>query len=488
VPVYHGPFRKKEAERLLWRAGFGPKPGEAVRVAAKGLKQAVDDLVYPPRARLVGRAPTADGGEPLAPRDAWGHDHLWWLDRMVRSNRPLVERMTLVWHDWFATSNAGVGSQKWMLNQNAFMRKYALGSFESLLLGVTRDPATLIWLNGRDNTKWDPNENYARELMELFTLGAGLGYTEDDVREQARALTGWRNDWQDGLGDVNFRYDPTRHDNGIKVVFGKSGNFGWEGACRLCLQHPRVTHRVAEPVQRVPEPGCVAGGAQPAGRLQRVLQNRHQQARLASLVVVLIEKYEKRWERPRGVVRFDALGERGEVSVHHLGERRLVECAGARERRKVVDPENVVRPGVPDHPQQLPVKLQVGDVREPVVLGELDTRNPFEQRIELGLVIMFFGEQAVLQRQPYETRIVPFLRRLAALRFEDVRQPLEDEQDVFRPSGRHHAGRRCPAAESAARGDAQGFQGIVLLLAPQQPVIGDEDFVEHLFGETILAA
>jgi uncharacterized protein (DUF1800 family) len=238
VPVYHGPFRKREAERLLWRAGFGPKPGEAARVARKGLSRAVADLVNPPKARLIGPRPTDDDGAPLAPRDAWGHDHLWWLDRMVRSNRPLVERMTLVWHDWFATSNAGVASQKWMLHQNDYMRRHALGSFETLLLGLTKDPAMLIWLNGRDNTKWSPNENYARELMELFTLGAGRGYTEDDVREQARSLTGWRNDWRDGLGDVNFRYDPERHDNGVKVVFGKRGNFGWQDAARLCIRHP----------------------------------------------------------------------------------------------------------------------------------------------------------------------------------------------------------------------------------------------------------
>ena len=157
---------------------------------------------------------------------------------MVRSNQPLIERMTLVWHDWFATSNAGVGSQKWMLNQNAFFRRHALGSFETLLLGLTKDPAMLLWLNGTQNTKWSPNENYARELMELFTLGAGRGYTEDDVREQARALTGWRNDWDDGVGDVNFRYDPNRHDTGIEDVFGKSGNFGWQDACRLCLRNP----------------------------------------------------------------------------------------------------------------------------------------------------------------------------------------------------------------------------------------------------------
>ena len=238
MPVYRGTFGRKEAERLLWRAGFGPRPGEAARVARKGLKRAVDELVYPPRARMIGKAPTDDDGAPLAPRDAWGHDHLWWLDRMVRSNRPLVERMTLIWHDWFATSNDGVGSQKWMLVQNQTMRTYALGSFESLLIALTRDPAMLLWLNGNQNTRWDPNENYARELMELFTLGAGHGYTEDDVREQARALTGWRNDWREGLGDVNFRYDPNRHDTGMKVIFGKRGNFGWQDACRLCLRHP----------------------------------------------------------------------------------------------------------------------------------------------------------------------------------------------------------------------------------------------------------
>ena len=125
-------------------------------MARKGLKRAVDDLLHPPSARLVGKAPTADGGEPLSSRDAWGHDHLWWLDRMVRSNQPLVERMTLIWHDWFATSNAGVGSQKWMLTQNSLFRKHALGNFESLLIAVTHDPAMLIWLNRRRQQEVEP--------------------------------------------------------------------------------------------------------------------------------------------------------------------------------------------------------------------------------------------------------------------------------------------------------------------------------------------
>jgi uncharacterized protein (DUF1800 family) len=239
LPVYRGPFGVPQAERLLWRAGFGPRPGEAKRLAGKGLEGAVRTLTRPPgRERLVGPAPKDQLGQPIAPYDAFGHDHLWWLDRMVRTSRPLVERMALVWHDWFATSNAGVVQQKLMLGQNALFRRHALGSFANLLVEVTRDPAMLVWLNGNRNTKRAPNENYARELMELFTLGAGRGYTETDVREQARALTGWTNSFTRGVGKYDFRYDPRLHDDGAKTVFGKRGNFEWEDTCRLCVRHP----------------------------------------------------------------------------------------------------------------------------------------------------------------------------------------------------------------------------------------------------------
>jgi uncharacterized protein (DUF1800 family) len=237
TPVYGGRFEAPQAERLLWRAGFGPRPGEAERLAKKGLTDAVRSLTKPPRERLGGPAPHDDEGRPLAPADAWGHDHLWWLDRMVRSNRPLVERMTLVWHDWFATSQDGVGAQRLMVHQNALLRKHALGSFDDLLIGVTRDPAMLIWLSGAENNKFSPNENYGRELMELFTLGAGRGYSETDVREQARALTGFRMDWDDGVGPNNFRFDRTYHDGGVKKVLGKRGRFDWRDSCRLCLAH-----------------------------------------------------------------------------------------------------------------------------------------------------------------------------------------------------------------------------------------------------------
>ena len=238
VATYGGPFGLLQAERLLWRAGFGPRDGEAEALARLGLDGAVHALTNPGRERLVGHAPRDDKGRPLAPYDAWGHDHLWWLDRMVRTSRPLVERMALVWHDWFATSNDGVGSQRLMLNQNALFRARGLGSFHELLLDVTRDPAMLLWLDGSDNSRYSPNENYGREMMELFTLGASRGYGEEDVRQNARALTGFRNDWKRGRGDVNFRYDPKYHDTGVKTIFRKRGAWTWRDSCRLCVTHP----------------------------------------------------------------------------------------------------------------------------------------------------------------------------------------------------------------------------------------------------------
>jgi uncharacterized protein (DUF1800 family) len=238
VPVYRGRFGVAEAERLLWRAGFGPRKGEARALSERGLDDAVRSLTHPARERLVGKPPRDDKGRRLSPADAYGHDHLWWLDRMVRSSRPLVERMSLVWHDWFATSNNGVGSQRLMLEQNRLLRRFALGNFRFLLHAVTADPAMLLWLSGADNAKDAPNENYARELMELFTLGEGNGYTERDVRALARALTGFRYAWSRNRGPVNFRFDARRHDSGVKVVFGERGRFDFRDACNLCLHHP----------------------------------------------------------------------------------------------------------------------------------------------------------------------------------------------------------------------------------------------------------
>src|SRR5205823_8874291 len=127
--------------------------GEAAKLARLGVQGAVRSLTRPEAEQLVGPEPRDEQGLPLAPADATGHDHLWWLDRMVRTTTPLVERMTLVWHDWFATSNFGVASQQLMLDQNQLFRTYALGAFPDLLLGVTKDPAMLLWLDGNLNVK-----------------------------------------------------------------------------------------------------------------------------------------------------------------------------------------------------------------------------------------------------------------------------------------------------------------------------------------------
>ncbi len=238
ISVLKGPFTERHATRLLWRAGFGPKPGQARHLAGLGLEGAVASLTRPRGpARLIGRPPHDDHGRPLDPINVWGHDHCWWLDRMVRSNQPLIERMTLIWHSWFATS-IDASTAALMLRQNRMMRARALGNFHDLLLEVTRDPAMLLWLSGVENNKFSPNENYGREVMELFTLGADRGYTQRDVHEQARALTGWTNEWSDARGPYNFHFDPSLHDHGVKRIFGHRGRFDWRDTCRLCVQHP----------------------------------------------------------------------------------------------------------------------------------------------------------------------------------------------------------------------------------------------------------
>lgn len=238
--LYDGPFGRREADRLLWRAGFGPAPGQSEALVRIGLEAAVASLTRPEGApRYAGPEPRTAAGGPLAPADASGHDHLHWLDRMVRGDQPLLERMALIWHDWFATSNADVGDQELMLDQYELFRRHWLGNFAALVSDVTRDPAMLLWLNGNQNQKAKPDENYARELMELFTLGADRGaYSEGDVRELARALTGWRNSTTPELGAHNFRFDPARWDSGQKTVFGRTGAWNWEDAGRLCLEHP----------------------------------------------------------------------------------------------------------------------------------------------------------------------------------------------------------------------------------------------------------
>ena len=239
IAVYSGPFGAAQAERLLWRAGFGPRPGQAAEVAKLGLEKAVLALTRPTgTAPMDGPTPNDDGA-PLEPYDRWGHDLLFWLDRMVRSRHQLIERLSLVFHDWFATSNDAVGSSRFMLDQTNLFRAHGLRNFKVMVRAITQDPAMILFLDQASNRKHQINENYARELMELFTLGADRGaYTEDDVRELARSLSGWDYDWNGTLGAHNFHWDEQdRWDPGFKTVFGQRGRWTWEDGCRMVVDH-----------------------------------------------------------------------------------------------------------------------------------------------------------------------------------------------------------------------------------------------------------
>ncbi|HMP18140.1 MAG TPA: DUF1800 domain-containing protein [Gemmatales bacterium] len=155
----------------------------------------------------------------------------WWLYVILNSPDPLLERLTLFWHNHFATSHAKVQNVAYMYQQNELFREHALGSFSKMLHAISEDPAMLLWLDGVSNKKRMPNENYARELMELFSLGIG-NYTETDIRQAARAFTGW------GIRNDRYHFSAVEHDTGIKQVFGNQGNFGGHDIVDMCLEKP----------------------------------------------------------------------------------------------------------------------------------------------------------------------------------------------------------------------------------------------------------
>jgi uncharacterized protein (DUF1800 family) len=226
-------WTQAHVRRLFWRAGFGATRHEARHWARAGQPATLRHLLHTGgRARLVGPAPRVHGHR-LDPANEWGHDALWWLDRMVRTTQPLEEKMVLFWHDHFATADEDTPL---MLAQNRTFRRHALGSFPRLLHDVTEDPAMLLFLSLADSDPKAPNENYARELMELFTLGHG--YTERDIRQASRALTGFRVRWRDS-GPPRIYYDRDNHDRGVKRIFGQRGRFDWTDVLRLVVHHPR---------------------------------------------------------------------------------------------------------------------------------------------------------------------------------------------------------------------------------------------------------
>lgn len=161
-----------------------------------------------------------------------------WLERMVQGDAALVERMTLFWHGHFTSSMQTVRSSHALIAQHELLRKHAVGSFRDLLAGVLRDPAMLVYLDNHRNRRGNPNENLARELLELFTLGEGH-FTEEDVKEAARALTGR------AVFRGEYVFTPGRHDRGTKRILGQEGNFDGDDLVEILLAHPRTSVHIA---------------------------------------------------------------------------------------------------------------------------------------------------------------------------------------------------------------------------------------------------
>ncbi|NEW08254.1 DUF1800 domain-containing protein [Paenibacillus sp. SYP-B3998] len=220
----------KEVTHLLNRAAFGATQEEIAVCVKLGREETVRRLIE--GEPLINDQPllvsidqvTADGKKALDPTQL-GDQQMYWLYRMVHSGAPLIEKMTLFWHGHFATANYKVRDVSLMVQQNDLFRKHALGNFKELVLALTEDPAMMIWLDVNKNKKGKPNENYAREVMELFTLGIGQ-YTEQDVKEAARAFTGWTYDKNENKTSYNLK----QHDNESKTFLGETGKWDAVGA------------------------------------------------------------------------------------------------------------------------------------------------------------------------------------------------------------------------------------------------------------------
>ncbi len=274
---YAGPWGIRQAAHLYRRAGFGGAPDDVARAASAGVHAAVDAFIHFPNTSalpgspelvadrpnpgqrkmlLAALGPAAQAGavpaEPdpavLAARKQLGRARRdntiamenWFLDRMIGTPAPLQEKMTLFWHGHFTSAyQKGIPAQA-LVDQNNLFRANALGNIRELTLKVSQDPAMLRYLDNAQNVKAHPNENYARELMELFTLGIG-NYTETDVRESARAFTGWSID-----RDYAFHDFPARHDDGSKTFLGQTGNFTGHDIVEIIFTQPAAARLFAK--------------------------------------------------------------------------------------------------------------------------------------------------------------------------------------------------------------------------------------------------
>ncbi len=229
---------------LMRRAGFGANRDDLERLVEQGYETTVEHLVDPPEDLLRADEyllyryiPTVETGGP-SPAPGAGN----WLYHMLNTQRPLEEKMALFWHHVFATGNSKVDNDNHLTMQVQMFRDHGMGNYRDLLLRVAKNPAMIFWLDNNENHKRAPNENWGRELLELFSLGVG-NYTEKDVFECSRAFTGWtisakipraphhRFDW-------HFEFRPEEHDFGEKTFLGRTGNFDGEDIIDIILKQP----------------------------------------------------------------------------------------------------------------------------------------------------------------------------------------------------------------------------------------------------------
>ena len=252
VPASAATLGVDDARHLLSRAGFGASPGEIETYSKLTREQAADRLLAG-TARAPSTPPPAWTSEPFERRGYGGMSaeerklalremnqktfelQTWWLGEMLATPSPLTEKMTLFWHNHFVSSQRKVRSPQLMYRQNALFREHALGDFGKLLHAASRDPAMVIYLDSAANRKGKPNENFAREVMELFTLGEG-NYGENDIKEAARAFTGWSLDPETG----EFRFRAALHDDGEKTVLGRTGKLTGEEVLDILLAQPKT--------------------------------------------------------------------------------------------------------------------------------------------------------------------------------------------------------------------------------------------------------
>jgi uncharacterized protein (DUF1800 family) len=228
-------WTRAAAAHLLRRAGFGGTPAEIDSLFAHGHQAAVSYLVdYDAIDTSAYEASLAAKNYNLLKIVGLQQ---WFMDRMAFSPRPLEEKMTYFWNLHWTSGIAKVKGETLILNQNQTERRLAMGKFDDLVLAISQDPAMLVWLDNATNKVGRPNENYARELMELFALGIGH-YTQTDVTEVARALTGWtvqNYNKATNYNDATFIDKPQQHDGGSKTILGKTGNFDGTDAIGIIL-------------------------------------------------------------------------------------------------------------------------------------------------------------------------------------------------------------------------------------------------------------